>query len=77
MKEERWKLALDISTKGGLDVMGVWSAWGMTCLKMGHYSNARKKFSYCLQVLFFLIIIVYGFNHCNMFSNRHCFFFQN
>ena len=48
--EERWSVAMEISTKCGLDPTGVWSAWGLSCLKISDYRNAREKFAKCLKV---------------------------
>lgn len=48
-EKERWTLALDVSTKAGLDTQGVWAAWGKACLKVGHLEQAREKFHHCLD----------------------------
>ncbi|XP_036149778.1 uncharacterized protein LOC105832099 isoform X2 [Monomorium pharaonis] len=48
-EKERWTLALDVSTKAGLDTQGVWAAWGKACLKVGHLDQAREKFHHCLD----------------------------
>ena len=48
-EKEQWTLALDVSTKSGLDTQGVWAAWGKACLKVGYFDRARKKFSHCLD----------------------------
>ena len=48
--EERLPLAMDVSTKCGIDPAGVWAAWGMAALRAGDYSTARDKFSHCLKV---------------------------
>ncbi|XP_011866537.1 PREDICTED: uncharacterized protein LOC105561295 isoform X2 [Vollenhovia emeryi] len=48
-EKERWTLALDVSTKAGLDTQGVWAAWGKACLKVGHIEQAREKFHHCLD----------------------------
>lgn len=48
-EKEQWTLALDVSTKSGLDTQGVWAAWGKACLKVGYFDRAREKFSHCLD----------------------------
>lgn len=48
-EKEEWTIALDVSTKTGLDTQGVWAAWGTTCLKVGNYERARDKFTHCLE----------------------------
>jgi len=48
-EKERWTLALDVSTKAGLDTQGVWAAWGKACLKVGYLEQAREKFHHCLD----------------------------
>lgn len=47
---ERLHLAVEVSTKCGLDPAGVWAAWGMNCLLNGDFPGAREKFSRCLKV---------------------------
>ncbi|XP_029052519.1 uncharacterized protein LOC114880560 isoform X2 [Osmia bicornis bicornis] len=49
IEKEQWTLALDISTKAGLDTQGVWATWGKACLKMGYFDQARDKFFHCLD----------------------------
>ena len=46
---ELWTLALDVSTKAGLDAGSVWAAWGLVCLKVGHFQGARQRFQRCLK----------------------------
>ncbi|KAK2580224.1 hypothetical protein KPH14_012481 [Odynerus spinipes] len=48
-EKEQWTLALDVSTKSGLDTQGVWAAWGKACLKVGYFEQAREKFHHCLD----------------------------
>lgn len=36
---ELWSLALDVSTKAGLDAGSVWAAWGLICLKTGNFQG--------------------------------------
>lgn len=48
-EKEQWTLALDVSTKAGLDTQGVWAAWGKACLKVGYFDQAREKFYHCLD----------------------------
>ena len=50
IEDERLHLAMDMTTKCGLDPAGVWAAWGFSCLKMADYVGAREKFSRCLKV---------------------------
>uniref|UniRef100_A0A8D8UUM0 Zinc finger FYVE domain-containing protein 26 n=1 Tax=Cacopsylla melanoneura TaxID=428564 RepID=A0A8D8UUM0_9HEMI len=47
LKEERWILALEVSTKAGLDYNSVWSVWGKACLKAGAWAEARNIFAKC------------------------------
>lgn len=49
LEAEHYQLAVEVSTKSGLDPGGVWQAWGMACLKAGHLSGAREKFARCLK----------------------------
>ncbi|GFU59897.1 zinc finger FYVE domain-containing protein 26 [Nephila pilipes] len=51
LEEERMNLALEISTKFNLDKTGVWSTWGLFCLKAGDWPTARQKFQQCLKVI--------------------------
>ena len=37
IETELWSLALDVSTKSGLDAGSVWAAWGIVCLKAGNF----------------------------------------
>ena len=48
--EERLPLAMEVSTKCGLDTLGVWAAWGTACLHVGNFQKARTMFSRCLKV---------------------------
>ena len=50
IEDERLELAMNISTKCGIDPSAVWSAWGMAKLRVGNYLAAREKFSKCLKV---------------------------
>ncbi|KAK3587800.1 hypothetical protein CHS0354_042763 [Potamilus streckersoni] len=49
IEDERLSLAMEVSTKCGLDPTGVWVAWGMSCLQSGDFPGAREKFSRCLR----------------------------
>ncbi|XP_068802326.1 zinc finger FYVE domain-containing protein 26 isoform X3 [Struthio camelus] len=49
LEAEYYQLAIEVSTKSGLDPSGAWHAWGMACLKAGNLSSAREKFSRCLK----------------------------
>ncbi|KAK8765076.1 hypothetical protein V5799_032316 [Amblyomma americanum] len=51
MEAERMALALEVSTKCGLETSGVFAAWGLALLRAGDWSSAREKFSHCLQKL--------------------------
>ncbi|XP_066995944.2 uncharacterized protein Sptz [Anabrus simplex] len=48
VEEEMWTVAMEVSTKSGLDRAGVWAAWGKACLQAGCWEEAREKFSHCL-----------------------------
>ncbi|XP_072171552.1 uncharacterized protein [Diadema setosum] len=47
---ERLSLAMEVSTKCGLEPGAVWAAWGLSCLQAGDYQGAREKFSRILKV---------------------------
>ncbi|KAJ7988765.1 hypothetical protein DPEC_G00312610 [Dallia pectoralis] len=49
LEAEYYQLAVEVSTKSGLDPGGVWQAWGMASLKAGNLVVAREKFSRCLK----------------------------
>ncbi|XP_073493543.1 zinc finger FYVE domain-containing protein 26 isoform X2 [Phyllobates terribilis] len=49
LEAEYYNLAIEVSTKTGLDPSGVWHAWGMACLKSDNLSGAREKFSRCIK----------------------------
>ncbi|XP_076013424.1 zinc finger FYVE domain-containing protein 26 isoform X2 [Genypterus blacodes] len=49
LEAEYYELAVEVSTKSGLDPGGVWHAWGMASLKAGNLSGAREKFARCLK----------------------------
>nr|XP_033933647.1 zinc finger FYVE domain-containing protein 26-like [Pseudochaenichthys georgianus] len=49
LEAEHYQLAVEVSTKSGLETGGVWQAWGMACLKAGNLSGAREKFSRFLK----------------------------
>ncbi|XP_071385189.1 zinc finger FYVE domain-containing protein 26 [Centroberyx affinis] len=49
LESEYYQLAVEVSTKSGLDPGGVWQAWAMASLKAGNLSGAREKFSRCLK----------------------------
>lgn len=49
LSAEQWSLALEVSTKSGLDRTGVWAAWGKACLKAGRWQEAREHLMHCLQ----------------------------
>ncbi|KAL7380753.1 hypothetical protein ABVT39_023353 [Epinephelus coioides] len=45
LEAEHYQLAVEVSTKSGLDPGGVWQAWGIASLKAGNLSGAREKFA--------------------------------
>ncbi len=49
LEEERHELAMNLSTKCGLDSQTVWAAWGLAELKRGNFKEARNKFEKCLK----------------------------
>ncbi|XP_071549436.1 uncharacterized protein Sptz [Panulirus ornatus] len=49
VKKQMWELALDVSTKAGLETNGVWGAWAMASLKAGDFPGARERFSRVLE----------------------------
>ncbi|XP_063877938.1 uncharacterized protein LOC135109948 [Scylla paramamosain] len=49
VKRQMWGLALDVSTKVGLEANGVWGAWAMASLKAGDFLGARERFSRILE----------------------------
>uniref|UniRef100_A0A672JJE5 Zinc finger FYVE domain-containing protein 26 n=1 Tax=Salarias fasciatus TaxID=181472 RepID=A0A672JJE5_SALFA len=49
LEAEHYKLAVEVSTKSGLDPGGVWQAWAVSTLKAGNLSGAREKFTRCLK----------------------------
>ena len=52
IEDERLKLAIEVSTKCGLDPSTVWAAAGLACLQAGDFAAARDKFSRCLKVCY-------------------------
>uniref|UniRef100_A0A8C3SBW4 Zinc finger FYVE domain-containing protein 26 n=1 Tax=Chelydra serpentina TaxID=8475 RepID=A0A8C3SBW4_CHESE len=60
LEAEYYQLAVEVSTKTGLDPGGAWHAWGMACLKAGNLSSAREKFSRCLKPPFDLNQLNHG-----------------
>ncbi|KAM9355627.1 LOW QUALITY PROTEIN: zinc finger FYVE domain-containing protein 26 [Pholidichthys leucotaenia] len=49
LESEYYQLAVEVSTKSGLDPGGVWQAWAMASLKAGNFLGAREKFARCLK----------------------------
>ncbi|CAF3740585.1 unnamed protein product [Rotaria sordida] len=49
LDDERYQLAMDISTRCNLDTQTIWFQWGMAYLHIGQYIEARDKFDKCLQ----------------------------
>ena len=50
IQDDRFGLAIETSTKCSIEIASVWSAWGMACLKNGHFKDAREKFQTCFKV---------------------------
>ncbi|XP_075700633.1 zinc finger FYVE domain-containing protein 26 isoform X2 [Rhinoderma darwinii] len=50
LEAEYYNLAIEVSTKTGLDPSGVWHAWGIACLKSDNLPGAREKFCRCMKV---------------------------
>jgi zinc finger FYVE domain-containing protein 26 len=49
LEEERYELAMNLSTKFGLDTQSVWASWGLVELRRANYKEARNKFDKCLK----------------------------
>jgi zinc finger FYVE domain-containing protein 26 len=49
LEEERHDLAMNLSTKCGLDTQTVWASWGLIELRRGNYKEARTKFEKCMR----------------------------
>ncbi|XP_061156343.1 zinc finger FYVE domain-containing protein 26 isoform X1 [Syngnathus typhle] len=49
LEAEYYQLAVEVSTKSGLDPAAVWQAWAMASLKAGSLTAAREKFARCLK----------------------------
>ncbi len=49
LEEERHDLAMNISTKCGLDSQTVWASWGLSELRRGNYKEARNKYEKCMK----------------------------
>lgn len=49
LEEERYDLAMNLSTKCALDTQTVWASWGIVELRRGQYKEARTKFDKCLK----------------------------
>ena len=49
LEEERHELAMNFSTKCGLDTQSVWASWGLIELRRGNYKEARNKFEKCIK----------------------------
>ena len=50
IEDEFYDLAASVSTKCGIDVVGVWLSWGKSLLKCGDYATARVQLAKCLKV---------------------------
>lgn len=51
IESENLSLAMEVTTKCGLDPSAVWGAWGFAYLQAGMYPEARQNFSKVLKVL--------------------------
>ena len=51
LQDDRFKLAMEISTKCNLDTLSVWASWGMAWLRIGDFEKAREKLRHCFLVL--------------------------
>ncbi|XP_061825020.1 zinc finger FYVE domain-containing protein 26 isoform X2 [Nerophis lumbriciformis] len=49
LEAEHYQLAVEVSTKSGLDPGAVWQVWAMASLKAGNLTGAREKFARCLK----------------------------
>ncbi|XP_048586399.1 zinc finger FYVE domain-containing protein 26-like isoform X2 [Nematostella vectensis] len=49
IEDERLSLAMEVSTKCGLDPSGVWAAAGFASLSCGDFAAAREKFARCIK----------------------------
>ncbi|XP_045461225.1 zinc finger FYVE domain-containing protein 26 [Harmonia axyridis] len=49
LEMEEWNLALEVSTKAGLDQTSVFAAWGKKLLKAGCLTKAREKIQRCFN----------------------------
>lgn len=65
MEDERPELALEISVKFGLDTTGIWSVWGLSCLRKAEYAQARDKFAKILRVSFLSVVL------CSRLNSLH------
>ena len=54
---------MEVSTRCGIDPVGVWAAWGMSCLQLNNYPTAREKFAKCLKVKAGIIFLLID-KHC-------------
>ncbi|OWA52931.1 Zinc finger FYVE domain-containing protein 26 [Hypsibius exemplaris] len=50
VQQERYALAVDLSTKAGLDPAHVWLSWGRCLLRVGKFAEAQEKLSKCLKI---------------------------
>ena len=55
IENESLALAMEVTTKCGLDPGAVWGAWGLSFLQVGKFKEAREKFSKFLKVCFYSI----------------------
>ena len=50
LQDDRFSLAMEISTKCNLDSISVWASWGMAWLKVGNFEKAKEKLKHCFLV---------------------------
>ena len=50
IENESLFLAMEVTTKCGLDPGAVWGAWGLAYLQVGKFKEARQTFSKLLKV---------------------------
>lgn len=50
LEAELWELALEVSTKAGMEKIGVWTSWGKSLLRGGQWKEAREKFAHSFPI---------------------------
>lgn len=51
IKDDRFRLALEVASKCRIETEPVWAVWGIQKLHLGQYEEAREKFKNCLGTL--------------------------